>query len=381
MYPYIQKKKAKSIFVVLLLIFLGFSPVFVKAASLSISPSSGTYEVGETITVRAMVTSDSPLNAISGSILFPPSSFSVQSVSKSSSILNFWVTEPTSGKSSGVVRFEGVTLGGFYDRTGTVVTVSLKALNVGTAVVTFQNGQVLANDGEGTDITGSFGGATFNIIPATKAPPKETPPAPEEKQPAPTLNAPEIMRGSKFGSPAILGTSDYPNAGVLLTFTALDGVKVFITGQADSDGGFTLLVPNSLKRGTYSVTAVMIRSDKTNSAVSNTIIIEIGNIFSDIGWQIWLLILLLLLLILYLIWRIYNHFWKNKNIYKAIKREADEAEKVAHKSFDILREDIHDLEEDDKLGSAERRKISGIEKDLDSAEKVIDKEIEDIESV
>lgn len=364
---------------IVLFSLLAFTPLVANAANLSISPSSGTYEVGETITVRATVAGDIPLNAVSGSVLFPPGAFSIQSVSKGSSILNFWVTEPSFSKGSGVVRFEGVALGGFQGSIGTIVTVSLKALKAGSATVYFQNGQVLANDGQGTDITGSLSGAAFTIIEVTKkVETKEVAPVVEEKQPTPTLNPPEIMLGSKYGEPAIIGTSDYPNAGVLLTFIAQDGVKVFIIGTADAAGSFNLVVPKSLKRGTYNVTSVMIKEDKTNSSTSNIITIKMGNIFSDLSWEIWLIILILILLILYLVLRIYSHLGKNKNIYKAIKREVDDAEKVTRKSFDILRGDIHDFEEE-KLTSAERKMISGIEKDIDDAEKVITKEIKNIE--
>ena len=141
MYFYLQNNMVKIHLIVLFFLLFVFNPLVANAANLSISPSSGTYMVGETITVRAVISGDVPLNAISGSILFPTGIFSIQSVSKNTSILNFWVTEPSFGKGSGVVRFEGVVLGGFQGSTGTIVTISLKALKTGSGTISFQNGK------------------------------------------------------------------------------------------------------------------------------------------------------------------------------------------------------------------------------------------------
>ena len=186
------------------------------------------------------------------------------------------------------------------------------------------------------------------------------------------------MLGTKYGAEAIIGTSQYPQAQTLITFVAADGVKVFILGTADADGGFNILVPNSLKRGSYTVTAVMIKEDKTNSQNSNTIIIQVGSIISDIGWETWLFILLLIITVIYLILRINFHFKKNDKINKNTKNELHEAEDVIHKSFDALRNDVTDRAEG-IVSSVERTNIEELKKDIDSTEKVINKEIKNIE--
>lgn len=364
----------------IILSFFVFTPVLVFGANLSVSPSGGTYEVGERVSIRIIATSDVLFNAISGDILFPTSIFSIESVSKTSSILNFWVTEPTVLKNVGTVKFEGVSLGGFQGNTGTVITVTLRANNVGTGKISIRAGQILANDGQGTDITGDLLGGTYVVKEATKATPIENPIIEEEiVQPKPTLKAPEIMRGQKYGTPAIVGSSDYPKAQVLLTFVSQSGGKIFINGTSDSDGSFSVVIPNSLKRGVYNVTAVMIKEDKTNSQVSNMIIIQIGDLFSDLSWEIWLILLILILLIIYLLLRIYFHFKKDKNLRKNIKHEAEEAQKIVHKSFDILKEDISSYEEE-RTNANSHKMVLGIKKDINEAEKAINKEIKDIES-
>jgi hypothetical protein len=314
--------------------------------------------------------------------LVPTSFFTIQSVSKNSSILDFWVTEPSFDRTSGTVNFEGVALSGFKGDSGVVATMKLKPIKTGTGRVLFQSGKILANDGEGTDITQSLNGATFSLVePVVK--PK---PVLEEKeevvipQPLPSLKAPEIMSGFKDGKPSIIGSSDYSLSQVLLTFVDKEGSKVFITGEADMDGGFNINVPSSLKHGDYGVSAIMIDKDKKNSERSNLIVIKVGNIFSDLGREVIVLILLLIFTVLYLLLRTFHHFKNRKSERKNIKNEVKEAEYVAHKTFDILREDLDSLEEE-KTVVGKRKIASEIKKDIDKAEEVLEKEIKDIGSL
>jgi len=354
------------VFFICLTFFL--TPGVLSAATLSVSPASGTFEVGQRITVKVVVSSASPINAISGVVSLPTGLFSVESVSKAGSLLNFWVTEPNFSNGAGTLHFEGVTLGGFSGGTGTVVTVVLRALKPGTGSATFQSGQVLANDGQGTNVTDGTTGATYSVVPASKQVEEPTPVVPvEAPQPKSSLSAPEIVLTEKFGEQAISGISNYPNAQVLLTFTSEGGTKVFITSYTDNQGAFLMLVPKTLKRGDYKVHAVVIRNDLSNSHQSNEITVSIGSIFSDLGWEILIPLLLLILVLIYLIIRSYYYLTRNKDLKSSVRKEAHEANKMLHKSFKIIREDV---------GSDKQ-----VKKDLDAAEDVISKEIEDIENL
>jgi len=363
-------------------LFVFFSSFFVaQAANLSIIPDSGTFEVGSRVTLRVVATSSTPLNAVSGSVYFPGSIFSVESVLKGNSILNFWVTEPIFSRSDGLIKFEGVTLGGFSGASGNIVTINLRANRVGSGNIVFKSGQILANDGQGTDITDNLLGASFSVVERTKKPDEPTPTSLEAEadveQPKPTLKAPEIVLGVKYGTQAIIGTSSYGKAQALVTFVAEGGSKIFVISESDTEGDFDLLVPSSLKRGSYTVSAVLIKEDKTNSENSNIITIQVGDVFSDITWEIWVVICLLALSILYLFLRMYLHLIKDKHSHRIDKKEAQEAKEVVHKSFDILRDDLanYDIK---KTSNTERVKSSEMRKDLDSAEKIITKEIKDI---
>lgn len=373
-------KKTKNRIVIFLSSFLFLfilSPIAVHAANLSLSPASGSFDSGSRIGVRVLVASNTaPYNAVSGTVYFPTSIFSIESVSKAGSVLDFWVTEPTVSVSAGTVKFEGIALGGTGGKNGTVIIVYIRANKIGSGMAEFKSGQILANDGQGTDITENLTGASYSVkeaqsvtptpVPTPTSPGPVPPPAPapveesveEEPQPPPTLEAPEIELGSKYGVPAIIGSSRYPKAQALITFTAADGVKVFILGVSDAEGGFVTVVPTSLKHGTYTVSAVMIKEDKTNSQTSNTITVNVGNILSELGWEVRIFIGLLILAVIYLAFRVYFHFG-GKSDRSGERRKLKKIEELLYKV-------------------SERKTMEGMKKGLDSVEKAIDGEIENI---
>lgn len=380
---------AKKNLLTLFLIGIFFIPCVSSAATLSMSPSQVTTEVGKRVTVSVIVSSVVPFNAVSSTLLFPTSLFTVESVSKTGSALDFWVTEPLINKTQGTVRFEGVALGGFQGKTGTIASVTLRAIKEGTGKSSFQSGQILANDGQGTDITENLIGTSFVIKAAEKVEEKPTvptvptpikPTVEEIQQPLPTLSSPDIMLGTKYGEPAILGSSQYAEAQVLLTFVTRDGSKLFITSSADKDGSFTVLIPRSLKRGEYTVTAVMVKSDHTNSLPSNTITVAIGTLFSDLSWEELAVMGLLLLIILILIWRLL--FCTRGGTPLGLKRKTREAQGVLRESFGIIRAGMkHSVRKNGKTDRVEQRWLTDLKRDVDDAESAISKEIKEIESL
>lgn len=355
------------------IVFLSL-PVFVNAATLSISPSSGSFETGDRLSVRVVMSASEAINAVSGELRFPVTNFAVESVSKFSSILNFWVTEPTFSNSLGKINFEGVVLGGFQGGTGTVVTVSLRALKPGSGKIDFVSGQVLANDGQGTNVTQGTTGASFNITEATKPKPVEKVDEVVEEVAKPELTAPEIELVKKYGEKAVSGVSSYPKSEVVMTFVNEVGVKVFILGSTDENGKFLLLVPKTLKRGEYSVSAQVAKMDSSHSGVSNTIKIKIGSIVSDIGWDARIAFIFLILMLIYVSYRMRVYFVRNNKI----KYETSEAKDVVKKSFKILEQDIENSKDNSK-NAKDRENLGNTLKDLGEAESLIMKEIKDIE--
>ncbi len=147
------------------------------AANLSISPSSVTTKVGKTFTVDLVVNNNTDaINAAAALVTFPVGTLAVTSVSKAGSFISLWAEEPTYSNENGTFKLEGVALNpGFNKATGKIVSITFKALQEGNVSIAVKSGQVLANDGNATDVLKTTG-AAFVYISDSKvdAPVKET---------------------------------------------------------------------------------------------------------------------------------------------------------------------------------------------------------------
>ncbi|MBU2101254.1 cohesin domain-containing protein [Patescibacteria group bacterium] len=171
--------------------YLGVFLLFVtistaQAASLFFSPLSGTYEVGDQFSVRALISSpDQEMNAASANISFPNNKLQLLSVTKGSSIIDFWVQEPTAINQNTGASMEGVTLDGYRGGSGGLATLTFKAIAPGQATLNFISGSILANDGVGTSILNSLGSASFTIVETAVTE------EPQQKEPQQTSEEPE----------------------------------------------------------------------------------------------------------------------------------------------------------------------------------------------
>ncbi len=143
-------------------------PFLVRAATLSLSPASGSFTVGSFVALSVYVSSpDEAVNAVSGTLLFSTDIMEVASVTKNGSIVDFWIQEPSTSASRGEINFEGIMLNpGFNDTRGKVLTITFRVKKAGSATVKFSSGKVLANDGAGTDVLTGLGNASFSFSPA-----------------------------------------------------------------------------------------------------------------------------------------------------------------------------------------------------------------------
>jgi hypothetical protein len=166
-------------------ILLG-NTVHASAATLDLVPAVGTYIVGQTVTARITVSSAEAVNAVSGTLSFPTEHMSVTSVSRTGSLVNVWVQDPSYSNTAGTVNFEGIILNpGFTGIGGTVMNVTFKMKTAGPASVRFSGGSILANDGKGTNLLSGFGNGSYTISeglpaptqPTTSAPPQSPKPA------------------------------------------------------------------------------------------------------------------------------------------------------------------------------------------------------------
>lgn len=191
-----RNKTGYWIFCFLLLTFFVTLPTISLAANLYFYPSSGTFKVGQAFSVSVYVSSSQEaMNAASGTIHFPQDKVLVSSLSKTGSIFDLWVKEPSFSNSSGTITFEGVVLNpGFQGSNGKIITINFLSKNAGRADLSFLSGSVLANDGKGTNILKSMGTASFNLEYNQK--PSSSPNAP----PAPKVSSPTHPDPNKWYS-------------------------------------------------------------------------------------------------------------------------------------------------------------------------------------
>ena len=166
--------ETKKSYLLILFVLCILAPQSVHGASLYLSPSSGSYTLGNTITLSVFAESVSEaFNAVSGTVAIP-SGVDVVSVSSTGSIINFWVQEPS--YISGAVRFEGVVLNpGYKGSGGKIATITLRAKTQGSHTLSYTSASILANDGKGTNLLSGTRGATLSVSSSPNVETIETP--------------------------------------------------------------------------------------------------------------------------------------------------------------------------------------------------------------
>jgi hypothetical protein len=142
------------------------------AANLAVS-SGSTFTVGDTVTITITVnTGGESANAFQGTLSYPSSLFDGVRGTYSGSICTLPITQPD--PEGGTASFSCGKPSGFSG-SGTVATVVLKATSSGSGTFGLSGCQVLANDGQGTDITGGCSGHGFTVNGTAAATPTPTP--------------------------------------------------------------------------------------------------------------------------------------------------------------------------------------------------------------
>lgn len=158
--------------VMVLVQLLGVLPRVTTAASASLylSPRTKSVKVNDTLSVGVYVSTDVAINAAEATVTFPKNLLTVTGVS-SSGIFTLWAANPSYSNSAGTVKFSGgAPSPGYKGTAGKIITISFKAVAVGSATVGITQGQVLANDGLGTNVLTSQGAGTYTVSKATPPP-------------------------------------------------------------------------------------------------------------------------------------------------------------------------------------------------------------------
>lgn len=152
-----------SILISLILLFLAFPA---SAAVLSLSPSSGTFEVGSTFTVSVFLdTQGQPINVVEVHLRFPPNLLQLVSPTTGKSAIEVWTSTPTYNNKDGTIDLSGGIPGGINSSRALVTTLEFRVKSPGTAAVRFTDqSKVLAHDGRGTDVLYSATDGVYNLV-------------------------------------------------------------------------------------------------------------------------------------------------------------------------------------------------------------------------
>jgi hypothetical protein len=193
LHSFLQTRKVGIVYLLALVTFF-FSPLFARAATLDVSPANGSVAVGQTITVRVNVSTNQAMNGVSGTLSFPSDLLSADYVSKSGSVLTLWVQDPVISNAAGNVTWSGVVPNPGFTGTGQTISIQLRAKKIGTANLSLASSEVLANDGNGTNILTGTSGGVITITEAVALPPTPSTPTKAPPTQAPTIEVPVVVK-------------------------------------------------------------------------------------------------------------------------------------------------------------------------------------------
>jgi len=336
-------------------------------------PQSESFEVGDTFSAELSLNTDGiSINSARAVIYFPFDKLEVLNILKENSIFVLWPEEPAFSNSSGEISFSGGLPHPGFNGTGNIITINFRAKQEGTAVLALDQGQVLADDGEGTNILAFAKEANYSIKKAALI-----------ESPQITIYPQTHISGEE--TLYIEGTS-LPEAEVVVSLEK-DNKKVK-TWQTTSNnqGEWSLLINELIKSGNYYLSAQAKNNRGVASNSSESYKIEVllsGLSLGPIMVSFKNLVLFLaLILILGIIASVY-FIWKSGQAKEILRKETLEAKESLHQGIGVLRKEIETKIElmDSRPGfnSKEKKICQELKGALNTAEESIGKEIEDIE--
>lgn len=221
-----------------------FTASFARAAadtSLSLVPSSGSYLVDSVFEVTVLLdTHGQQINTVELNMSFPPEILQIIKPVGGVSFIQSWFSPPAFSNKDGTLRLVGgIAPGGINTSEGLVTTMAFRAVAPGEATLSIhKTSRVLAHDGQGTDVLGSRGSASFHI----RVRPPEGPEVSSATHPdpnrwyqnnAPIFTWPRVEGGEGYGYLLNQNAQEIPPAQVNSTdlvraFTGVpDGIHYF----------------------------------------------------------------------------------------------------------------------------------------------------------
>lgn len=205
---FLEKKYALAILTLLVCLFFVLTTATAFAATLQVTPASGSYSTGQTFTATIQVDpKGANINAVEAKLSFDTTKLSVVSVSKTGSAFSLWTTEPTFSNSAGTIDFGGGSPAPFSARS-TLISVTFRTVAAGSGAVAVTSASALAADGLGTDVYTGSTDASYTVTAATTPPPaeeeEEAPPEEEEEDSDAAITFGEPPRAPEVGSAVFL---------------------------------------------------------------------------------------------------------------------------------------------------------------------------------
>lgn len=209
------------------------------------------------------------------------------------------------------------------------------------------------------------------------------------------LEPPRIEKYTGFltqGEAMEIGGSTYPNANVTLELRSDFGLTDLQQTQSDARGRFALSWPHRLRSGEYTLRAYVTDQLATQSEWSAGVSISVSapaafrlGKFVITYFAIFLILVGLLALLAFLLWLEKRRYHgENQRLLKEIR----EVEQTVHSTFDKLRENmrrqlklIEKAKTVRQLTLEEEAIALRLKKDMDIAEKMIGREVEDVREV
>ncbi len=195
------------------------------AADLSISPSTGSYSVGQTFTATIKVMPDGVnINSVEASLAFNPAVLSVVSVNKTDSAFSFWTTEPIFSNSAGTIKFDGGSLSPITTSSN-LLAITFRTLVEGIGSISFTETSIFEVDSRSTAVYSSVDQASYTVS--------------SSQSPVPSLSSPPAADDD---SDETIDFGDSPRAPLIESSTFLDPD----TWYKDTTGLFTWTIPSDV---------------------------------------------------------------------------------------------------------------------------------------
>lgn len=131
---------------------------------LILEPTSSSITKGDFFTTQLILESSIPVNAVQAEIKIDSNLLEVVNVNYENSALDLWINEPTYKSENNVIVFAGgITRPDGFTGQEKILTLTLKAKEVGDSTIEILNGSVLKHDGSGTNANARIVNADYKI--------------------------------------------------------------------------------------------------------------------------------------------------------------------------------------------------------------------------